>query len=292
VLLTGETGSGKEVAARFLHGASPGRERPFVAVNCAAIPPELMDSQVFGHERGAFTGAVDRHLGFAERAGDGLLFLDEIAELPMAVQAKLLRLLQERRFTRVGGTAELPFRARLACATNVDLAAAVARGAFRQDLYYRINVIEVRIPPLRDRPDEILPLARRFAAEVAARFGAGPTDLDPAAERALRDHPWPGNLRELRNRVERAVALCERERIGAADLFPERALLSGAGEEAAGALPTLAAVRDEAERRHIQAALRETEGRVQRAAELLGISRTTLWEKMRRLGVEGAVEEG
>ncbi|NYZ14735.1 sigma-54-dependent Fis family transcriptional regulator [Azospirillum sp. RWY-5-1] len=282
VLLTGETGTGKEVAARFLHAVSDRADKPFVAVNCAAIPPELMDSQVFGHERGAFTGAQARHIGFAEQAEDGMLFLDEVAELPLAVQAKLLRLLQERSFTRVGGTQLLEFRARVVCATNADLTEMIRRGGFREDLYYRIHVIALTLPPLRDRREEILPLAAGFVAEIAARFGRPEPRIGDSARLALLDHPWPGNVRELRNRIERAVALGEGDGLEPADLFPELGLTAAE----AAPVASLSEVRDEAERRHILAALDQTGGQIARAASQLGVSRTTLWEKMRRLGID------
>ncbi len=280
VLLTGETGVGKEVAARRLHQGGPWRDRPFVAVNCASLPLELADSELFGHERGAFTGAVARHEGVAERAGDGILFLDEVGELPAPTQAKLLRLLQERRFTRVGGEAELAFRARVVCATNADLAAMAAGGRFRADLLYRVNAITLTIPPLRERLPEVGPLLDRFARLFGGRFGRPGVGVGPAALAAALAHPWPGNVRELRNRVERAVVLAEADELSPADLFPETALAGPAPGVA-----TLAEVREEAERRHIEAVLRQTGGRVREAAERLGISRTTLWERMARLGL-------
>jgi DNA-binding NtrC family response regulator len=286
VLLTGETGVGKEVAARLVHAESAAADRPFVAVNCAAIPEQLADSQLFGHERGSFTGAADRHVGVLEEAADGTLFLDEVGELPAPLQAKLLRVLQERRFRRVGGAADLPFRARLVSATNADLGQAVADGRFRRDLLFRLDVIGVRIPPLRERSEEIAPLLDRFAADCAARFGIEAPTPSEAALAAAAAHDWPGNVRELRNRVERAVALAAGQRIEASDLFPERRL--SADEDAT---PTLAKVREDAERRHIAAVLARTGGGVQEAAALLGVSRTTLWEKMRRYGL-GADGDG
>ncbi|MFM2044615.1 MAG: hypothetical protein RLY86_3191 [Pseudomonadota bacterium] len=282
VLLTGETGVGKEVAARRLHAAGPLADLPFVAVNCAGLPNDLADSEIFGHEKGAFTGAAGRHEGFAERAGKGMLFLDEVAELSLSTQAKLLRLLQERRFTRVGGETELVFGSRVVCATNADLSAMVAAGTFRKDLLYRLNVISVHIPPLRDRTAEIPILADRFVEQYAARFGRPRPTLDPAAASALVAHDWPGNIRELKNRIERALALAEGDAITVGDLFPEQNL---AGVESR--VPTLAEVREDAERRHIEAVLNQTGGRMQEAAETLGVSRTTLWERMGRLGLGG-----
>lgn len=280
VLLTGETGVGKEVAARLLHRNGPWRDRPFIAVNCASLPRELADSEIFGHEKGSFTGAAGRHEGFAERAKDGVLFLDEVAELPPTTQAKLLRLVQERRFTRVGGEAEIDFKARIICATNADLSAMVADGTFRKDLYYRINVISVHIPPLRDRGTEVEALMEQFARIFGGRFGRPGVRIGPALRAAALRHDWPGNVRELKNRMERAVVLAEGDELQPADVFPEIALPAHTAQ-----VPTLAEVREEAERRHIDSVLQQTGGRIQEAAERLGISRTTLWERMSRMGI-------
>jgi len=285
VLLTGETGVGKEMAARRLHANSPRAAAPFVAVNCAAVPDELADSHFFGHERGAFTGAADRRVGIFEEAGDGTLFLDEIGELPPALQAKLLRVLQERTFRRVGGRADLTFGARVVAATNVDLRVAVADGRFRQDLLFRIDVIGIRIPPLRERREEIPALMDEMVCDVARRFGRPVPDVSADALDAAGGHGWPGNVRELSNRIERAVALGDGATIVARDLFPERDL-DHTGRET-GTTPTLADVRDEAERRHIETVMARTEGQVALAATLLGISRTTLWERMRKFGLQG-----
>jgi DNA-binding NtrC family response regulator len=282
VLVTGETGAGKEVAARFLHAESGAAAKPFVAVNCAAIPPELMESELFGHERGAFTGAAQRHLGYAERAGDGTLFLDEIGELRPDLQAKLLRLLEERTFVRVGGEHVLSFKARLIAATNADLAKQVASGRFREDLYYRINVVSVRIPPLRERPDDIRWLMERMFSEMSARIGSSLRGVGSLAEDAALAHPWPGNIRELRNRMERAVTLGLGPWLMPYDLFPEREQSIAAGDRIA----SLEDTRVEAERRHIQRALSLSGGEISTAARALGIGRTTLWEKMRRLGIK------
>jgi DNA-binding NtrC family response regulator len=250
-----------------------------MAVNCAAIPANLLESELFGHERGAFTGAHSRHEGYAERARDGVLFLDEISELSPPLQAKLLRLVQERAFFRVGGERPVPFRARLVCATNADLAARVRDGRFREDLYFRIHVIAVTVPPLRDRPEEIAPLLRHYTAYFAEALKADIRGATAHAETVAKAHGWPGNIRELRNRVERAVALASGPWLDPADLFPDlvpRDLLPDS-------LPSLATVVDAAQRQHIQTVLERTGGQLKKAAELLGISRTTLWEKMRRL---------
>ncbi|HWX49201.1 MAG TPA: sigma-54 dependent transcriptional regulator [Roseomonas sp.] len=280
VLLTGESGAGKEIAARRLHALGSDPASPFVAVNCAAIPAELMESEMFGHERGAFTGATQRHQGFAERAGEGTLFLDEVAELPPTLQAKLLRLLQERRFTRVGGQEVLELRARIVAATNVDLEARIAAGQFRQDLYYRLAVIELALPPLRERLEDLRGLAESFLQHFAQAFGRPDVSLGAAALDALLQHRWPGNVRELRNRIERAVVLADHPVLEPGDLLP--------GRDAAALPPlSLAEAREMAERDHIRRVLARCGGRVTEAAQMLGVSRTTMWERMRRLGLEG-----
>jgi two-component system response regulator HydG len=281
VLLTGETGSGKEVAARLLHQVSARAEQPFVAVNCAAIPADLLESELFGHEKGAFTGAYQRHLGYAERARGGTLFLDEIGDMPPALQAKLLRLIESESFTRLGGEAAVPFRARIVAATHRTLAPGRASG-FRDDLYFRLAVLPVDIPPLRHRPEDIIWLLDRFLEDAVERSDARIRGFSALTEEAALAHPWPGNVRELRNRVDRAVALTASEWIMPGDLFPDRP-----GTQARPGFLPLADVRDAAERRQIERALEETDGQVIKAAELLGIGRSTLWEKMTRLGVRG-----
>jgi DNA-binding NtrC family response regulator len=287
VLLTGESGVGKEVAAKFLHKISKRFDAPFVAVNCAAIPAELVDSELFGHEKGSFTSANALHIGFAERAGRGTLFLDEIAELPVGLQAKLLRLLQERLFLRVGGERQIAFTARLVCATNADLRHRVEQGSFRRDLYYRLNVIELQVRPLRERTEDILPLLQRYVSLFGEQFSRPTEGVTPRAERAVLAHQWPGNVRELRNRAERAVALAESALLDIDDLFPE------AAAEYAEPRPivTLADARAEAERRQIISALDDADSQLGAAAKRLQISRTTLWEKMKRLGISQTVAE-
>lgn len=289
LLISGETGAGKEVCARFVQEVSSASDGPFIAVNCAAIPSELLESELFGHERGAFTGAYTRHLGYAERATGGVLFLDEVADMPLPLQAKLLRLLEDRSFYRIGGERPVQFAARLICATNRDLEAAVRQGAFREDLYFRINVIPVHLPPLRERIADIAPLLRDFAADFAVSMGRDLKGVSTLGEEAALAHDWPGNARELRNRVERAVALARGAWLMPGDLFPEVGRLQG-GE--AGEIATLSEVRDAAERRQILRALQVTDGHMMKAAELLGVSRTTLWEKMRRLGITAASAGG
>lgn len=284
VVLTGETGVGKEVAARYLHAASLRAAHPFVAVNCAAIPRELAESTLFGHERGAFTGAVARNVGLVERAGEGTLLLDEVAELPAELQPKLLRLVQERSFLPVGAAAERPFGARIVCATHADLAERVRAGVFREDLLFRLNVISIEIPPLRRRHDDLEALAQRFVAEAVGRFGLGARRLTAAALSSLADHDWPGNVRELRNRIERALALAEGEDVGAGDLFPELSLESDDGPVPPSGR-TLDSALGDATRAAILDALRHSGGSRAGAAQRLGISRTTLWKRMRELGI-------
>jgi len=281
LLITGETGVGKEVSARHLHALSRPKS-PFVAVNCAAIPTDLLESEIFGHEKGAFTGAQSRHLGYAERARDGILFLDEIGEMPVSLQAKLLRLIEDRSFHRVGGETPVPFRARIVTATNRDLSEAIADGRFREDLLFRLDTFSIEIPPLRRRPEDIGWLLDRFVGEFLDASDGRLRGMSALALEAALGHDWPGNARELRNRVERAVALATGELLMPADLFPPR---RGAPMEPSAS--PLADIRDAAERRAIESALRDTGGQVQEAARLLGISRTTLWEKMKRLGLSG-----
>lgn len=284
VLITGETGSGKEVAARFLHAMSSTDDRPFMAVNCAAIPGELLESELLGHEKGAFTGASHRHLGYAERAGDGVLFLDEIGELRSELQAKLLRLIEDKSFYRIGGERPVAFKGRLVVATNADLPKLVQTGRFREDLYYRINVVSVRVPPLRDRLQDIPWLMERFFTESASLLETSLKGISSLAEEAALSYGWPGNIRELRNRMERAVVLGLGQWVMPGDLFPEQSDDSVVGLQ----MGSLEDIRQNAEKRHILRALAATSGEVGAASKLLGIGRTTLWEKMRRLGLKEA----
>jgi DNA-binding NtrC family response regulator len=282
VLLLGETGVGKEVAARQLHNASARRDRPFVVVSCATIPVERAESEMFGHERGGVRGSRTAHVGLVEQADGGTLFLDEVSALPPALQGKLLRLLEDGRYRRVGGAQEFVSDARIVSSSNADLPRLVETGGFRADLYYRLNVIELHIPPLRTRIEDIIRLAEHYLAQFARGGSHRVLSLTPAARAALRDHTWPGNVRELRNRLERAFGLsADAPQISAQAIFPERALLDQPGERVA----TLAEARERAERRHIEEAISQTNGEIAKAATLLGISRTTLWEKMRRLGL-------
>lgn len=276
VLLRGETGTGKEVAARYLHRHSQNAARPFVAVNCGAIPRELSESQFFGHERGAFTGAAAKHVGYFEEAGQGTLFLDEVGELDVNLQATLLRVLQERMFRRIGGDRDLIFHGRIIAATNTDLQTAIREGRFREDLYYRLAVVELVVPPLRERVGEIMPLAQHFAANAARRYGLETVvEFNHSAVDALLAYQWPGNVRELRNRIERALALTDSETIDALDLFPEKRLDAASPR-------TLTDARLQAELNYIERVLAQSGGRVGEAAKRLGISRTTLWKRLRQ----------
>lgn len=281
VLFTGESGVGKEVAARYLHRLSRRADSPFIAVNCAAIPRELLESELFGHERGSFTGATARHHGYVERAAGGILFLDEIGELLLPLQSKLLRLLESRRFQRLGGESEQISDARIVCATNTDLSAAVTGGTFRLDLLFRLQVIEVAIPPLRNRREDIEPMLDQYRQQFSSAFGRHIVGFTPSALRVALTHEWPGNAREVRNRVERAIALTDGAWIAPENLFPEVWKEAVASSE----LSSLAAVREQVERQHIQDVLNRSGGRVEDAAKLLGVSRSTLFEKVRRLGI-------
>ena len=283
ILFTGETGTGKEVCARFLHALSPGAAEPFMAVNCAAIPSDLLESEVFGHERGAFSGAHQRHFGYAERSRGGILFLDEIAAMPLPLQSKMLRVVEERTFQRVGGEASVPLKARLVYATGEDLVEQVRRGAFREDLLYRINAVTVELQPLRERPEDISWLLSRYFSLFAEQAENDLRGVSSMAEEVALSHPWRGNVRELRNRVERAVNLATGPWLMTADIFPE---LRNDGIDTVDPVLPLAAVRDAAEKRQIERVLRETSGHLIEAAKRLEISRTTLWEKMRRYGIE------
>src|SRR5512140_18988 len=235
VLVTGESGTGKELVARAIHDAGPRRDGPFVTVSCAAIPEGLLESELFGHERGAFTGAIKRKLGRFELADGGTLFLDEVGEIPPSIQVKLLRVLQERTIERVGGEGSIGVDVRLVSATHRDLARMVAEGRFRQDLYYRLDVVPIRLPPLRDRAGDVEELARSFLARAAPRLGRKVTGFTPEAMELLRRHRWPGNVRELQNLVEQALVFADGPEVGAADL-PEG--VRGGGERAALPVPS------------------------------------------------------
>ncbi|GAB4223596.1 MAG: sigma-54 dependent transcriptional regulator [Acidobacteriota bacterium] len=274
VLITGESGTGKEVVARSIHRASARADQPFVGINCAAIPAELLESEMFGHERGAFTGADTARRGLVETAHGGTLFLDEIGDMPMAMQVKLLRFLQERRIRRVGGNREIPVDVRVLTATHQDLPELVRAGRFREDLYYRIHVIEIRMPPLRERREDIPEFVRFFAGRHAARMGRPEPAIDPQVLDALSTYSWPGNIRELENVVERAVALASGDRL-TPDTLPAEVLASARGPGARVQIPAgfdLDGHLEEERRRYMEAALELTGGVQKRAAELLGMT--------------------
>jgi two-component system response regulator FlrC len=281
VLLTGESGTGKEVVAHAIHHASVRADGPFVAVNCAALPDTLIESELFGYERGAFTGADKLKRGRFELAAGGTLFLDEIGELQPGVQAKLLRVLQEREFERVGGTATLTADVRLIAATNRELERAVAEGRFREDLYYRLAVFPIRLPALRERGDDVILLAEHFVAEMGAKLGKVDAGLRRDARAALLGHPWPGNIRELQNAIERALIVSDGGLITAAQLG---LAVAREAESAAGADGQRLA---ELERRTIEAALTRAKGNKSRTAALLGITRTQLYTRLRRFRLRG-----
>jgi DNA-binding NtrC family response regulator len=276
VLLTGESGTGKELFARSIHALSPRREDPCVALNCAAIPESLIENELFGHEKGAFTGADRRQAGRFELAQGGTLFLDEIGELPVGVQGKVLRVLEERTFERVGGGKTMRADVRLVAATNRDLGAMVEAGDFRADLFFRLNVFPIELPPLRERASDVPLLARHLLNEIARRHGIEPPRLEEEAAGLLAGQPWPGNVRELANVLERAVILTEGPAVRAADLKPLLRPLAGAAVQAGST-----------ERDRIKQALVETDGDKHRAAERLGLPYRTLLRKVKEHDLEG-----
>jgi transcriptional regulator with GAF, ATPase, and Fis domain len=291
VLLLGESGTGKEVVARFIHRASPRADGPFVALNCAALPDQLLESELFGYEKGAFTGAVAAKAGQIERAARGVLFLDEVGEMSLSAQAKLLRVLQEREYQRLGGTRVLPAEVRAVAATNRDLRTAVENGRFREDLYYRLHVFEIRLPPLRDRREDILPLAEAFLAEIVRGFGRRPAGISREARERLLLYHWPGNVRELRNALERAAILCEGGVIDAEhlSLAGPRAPAFGHGRPTHDAVPderlSTAADLRAIEHAMVAKALEEARYNKSDAAKALGLTRKQLYVRMRRFGL-------
>ena len=279
VLLLGESGTGKEVLARGLHEASPRKSSRFVAINCAAIPDNLLESELFGYEKGAFTGAAKMTPGKIESANGGTLMLDEIGDLPMALQAKLLRFLQERVIERLGGRQEIPVDVRIVCATHQDLKLHIKEGSFREDLFYRLAEIVIDIPPLRKRDGDAALLAHAFVHRFANEHKRGTMTLTDDAVRAIEAHTWPGNVRELENAVKRAVIMADGQQITAEDIGLQN--LNTASE-----FIDLRQVREDAERRAVALALARADGNMVRAAEILGISRPTLYDLMHRLGLK------
>jgi DNA-binding NtrC family response regulator len=286
VLVTGENGTGKELVARAIHSGSRRKDAPFVKLNCAAVPAELIESELFGHERGAFTGAVAARRGKFEQADGGTLFLDEVGDMPPAMQAKVLRVLQEGEFERVGGQQTLRCDVRVVAATNKDLPAEVKAGRFREDLYYRLNVVPIHAPPLRERREDVPELAARFLAEACERNGRRPMSLSREALLALQAHEWPGNVRELRNLVERLAILCDGPEIGGGEVAE---VLPGARRPRADRFREGASFHDlveEAEREIVLGALDAHGDRVAETARALGLERSHLYKKMRALGVK------
>ena len=279
VLITGESGTGKEVVARFIHAASARRNRPFVALNCAALPEQLLESELFGYERGAFTSAQQSKPGQVELASGGVLFLDEVSEMSLSAQAKFLRFLQEREFQRLGGTRLIKANIRVIAATNRDLRKAVERGDFREDLFYRLAVFDIAIPPLRDRPADIVPLSETFLQEIGRSFGRPPAGLTRDARNALLQYEWPGNVRELRNVLERATILCEGALIDTSHLALQ------AGNRSLRSDTTDLRV---VERTTISKVLQECRGNKTKAARRLGLSRTQLHLRVRKYRLEEA----
>ena len=279
VLLLGESGTGKEVLARGVHELSPRAGKRFVAINCAAIPDTLLESELFGYEKGAFTGAAKQTIGRIEYANEGTLFLDEIGDLPMPLQAKLLRFLQERVIERLGGRGEIPVDVRVVCATHRDLAGMIREGSFREDLFYRLSEISVKIPPLRERPGDAVLLAQAFLGRYARELGRSLRGFTADALGALEAHAWPGNVREMENLVKRATIMAEGNQITAADL----------GLDPGHAEPqpiNLRQARENAERLAVSRALAQSEGSIAQAAELLGITRPTLYDLMAKIGLK------
>ncbi|MGA3294876.1 MAG: sigma-54 dependent transcriptional regulator [Candidatus Acidiferrales bacterium] len=280
LLITGENGTGKDQLARWIHEHGPRHDAPFLKIDCASLPSELVESELFGHERGAFTGAVARKPGRLEMAQGGTIVLDEVAALTPGMQAKLLRVLEERTFERLGGTETQRMDARLMALTNADLGTAVAAGRFREDLFFRLNVLAIPVPPLRDRRADIAPLASHFLARLGPVHGHADASLDPAALALLESYAWPGNVRELKNAIEHALVFAKAPALQAGD-FPEILRAAGESRGPAAALRSLEDVEHEA----IRTALEATRYKIGKAAEALGISRKTLLEKRKKYGL-------
>lgn len=286
VYISGESGSGKELVARLIHEQGPRSEHPFVPVNCGAIPSELMESEFFGHRKGSFTGAMEDKQGLFQAANGGTLFLDEVADLPLPMQVKLLRAIQEKAVRAVGGQQEVAVDVRILCATHKDLAGEVAAGRFRQDLYYRLNVIELRVPPLRERREDILLLAEHMLKRLAEN-GSDAARLDPGAQEKLKNYRFPGNVRELENMLERAYTLCENDLICANDLrLVEARPSEQAGEVGLANIDNLEDYLEELERKLIVQALEETRWNRTAAAERLGLSFRSMRYRLKKLGID------
>jgi len=281
LLVTGESGAGKDQLARWIHEQGVRRDAPFLKIDCASLPAELVESELLGHERGAFTGAVAQKPGRLELAQDGTIALDEVAALAPGIQAKLLRVLEERKFERLGGTQTLTMNARLIALTNADLGRAVAAGRFREDLFFRLNVLTIVVPPLRERREDIAPLTDYFLQRLGAVHGRSGISLRPEASRLLETYSWPGNVRELKNAMEHALIFAKEAALGPED-FPAILRVAGDGRVAGAGLRSL----EDLERDAILATLEATHYKIARAAEILGITRKTLLEKRKKYGFQ------
>ncbi len=284
VLIYGESGTGKELVAHAIHAMSPRAESPFIEVNCAAIPEELIESELFGHRKGSFTGAREDKVGKFQKADSGTLFLDEVGDMSLKTQAKVLRALEEQRFEPVGAPESIQVDVRVIAATNKQLEEEIERGNFREDLFYRLNVIPFYVPPLRDRIEDVPLLAEHFLKEFTSAYGRKPKELTPEALLVLKEYIWPGNVRELRNLMERIVILCPQVRIDARHI-PLNMARRAPAERMVEATGSLQEVREAAEREYIMKKLEDTKGNVSRTAELLGLERSNLYRKMKALGI-------
>jgi len=281
IMLEGETGTGKEVSAEAIHRGSRRRDKPFLVVDCGAMPPQLLESELFGHERGSFTGAVASRQGVFEAANGGTVFLDEIGEMPASLQAKMLRVLQERTVERIGGRTPIPLDLRIICATNRNLDALIGSGAFRDDLFYRISEVAIRVPPLRERQGDSLLLGQVLLQEMSERFGKPTRGLAPDAFRAIQAHRWPGNVRELENRIKGAVIMAEGAVVTASDLG-----LQDPGDDPE--YLNLRVARQRAEAQAVRQSLAVAKGNLSRAAELLGVTRPTLYDLLEKHRIDAA----
>jgi two-component system nitrogen regulation response regulator NtrX len=288
VLITGESGSGKELVARLIHEGSPRRQNPFIEVNCAAIPHELIESELFGHEKGAFTGATEKKKGKFELADRGTLFLDEVGDMSLQAQAKVLRVIETKEFQRVGGNKNIKVDVRIIAATNKDLQEEVKKGNFREDLYFRLNVIPIKVPPLRERKEDIPLLVRHFLELIASEYGKPVKRFSEDALKVLMNYDWPGNVRELKNLIERLVIMCQKDLITQSELqrgafldFNERSSLENYFE-----ISTLKDAREAFERDFILRKLKEHDWNISKTAEAIGLERTALYRKLKQLGIE------
>ncbi|HYD50268.1 MAG TPA: sigma-54 dependent transcriptional regulator, partial [Terriglobales bacterium] len=285
ILITGENGTGKELIARTIHNRGPLASKPFLAINCGALSETLLESQLFGHRKGAFTGAIEDHEGVFQAASGGTLFLDEVGEIPVALQVKFLRAIQEREVTPLGSTKPVPVAVRLIAATNRDLERATAEGMFRSDLFYRLNVVPIHLPPLRQRREDIVPLVEHFIGEFSRLYGVEPRRVTPEAMERLVQYAWPGNIRELQNAIERAFALSADPQIGLSDLPAAISRRPGDALGSGGQAPGEPLPLEEIERRNIAAALKHAGGNKNEAARILGIDRQRLYRKLQKYGL-------